>query len=279
MNRDSFAMEYSLDEAREQCLSAIRKLGWQLRHDMTDEDRIVCYVPIPNLLPQAPVYFVSLYALDSNHTQVVLIAADDDLSQAHADQDIARLNDAINSPSRSTVGESTGAAQIARQSEQGYLASGQGKCFISYRRHDSADAAGRIYDRLVARYGHDRIFKDVDNIPLGSDFRKVIGEAVSGCVVLLAIIGREWLTVGNEHGQRRIDDPTDFVRIEIEIALQRNIPVIPLLVRDASMPHASALPECLREMVYRNGIQVRSDPDFHRDMERLLQALDKLLEP
>jgi len=137
--------------------------------------------------------------------------------------------------------------------------------------------AGRIYDRLAGAFGAEQVFKDVDDIPLGRDFRKVIDQAVSGCDVLLVVIGRDWLDVRNEHGRRRIDDPADFVRLEIESALNREIPVIPLLVRDAMLPPADDLPGSLGELVYRNGIPVRADPDIHRDMDRLIQALRELV--
>jgi formylglycine-generating enzyme required for sulfatase activity len=141
------------------------------------------------------------------------------------------------------------------------------KVFISYRRDDSADVAGRIYDRLIARFGTGNVFKDVDSIPLGIDFRQHLTRAV---------IGRDWLRITNEAGQRRLDDPRDFVRIEIEAALQRDIPVIPLLVQRASMPAEEELPESLRGLAYRNGIAVRADPDFHRDMDRLIGQMERL---
>ena len=145
--------------------------------------------------------------------------------------------------------------------------------FISYRRDDSADIAGRIYDRLVQKFGREVIFKDVDTIPFGVDFRKHLNDAVEKCSVLLAVIGRQWLNMPNEAGKRRLDNPADFVRIEIEAALERNIPVVPLLVRGASMPKPGDLPSCLENLAYRNGLPVRSDPDFHRDMDRLIAGL------
>jgi hypothetical protein len=146
--------------------------------------------------------------------------------------------------------------------------------FISYRRSDSADITGRIYDRLIERFGKHPIFKDVDSIPLGLDFKDYLDEQVGKCNVLLAIIGDRWLDASDASGNRRLDDPSDFVKIEIESALQRNIPVIPLLVRGASMPNEENLPPSLRKLSYRNGIPIRPDPDFHRDMDRLIKALE-----
>jgi hypothetical protein len=151
----------------------------------------------------------------------------------------------------------------------------QSHIFVSYRRSDSADIAGRIYDRLIGKFGKGPIFKDVDSIPLGLDFKEYLDMKVGECDVFLAIIGNEWVSASDSTGKRRLDDPTDFVRIEIESALERKIPVIPLLVRDAHMPREDDLPSSLRKLVYRNGTPIRSDPDFHRDMDRLIAALEK----
>jgi formylglycine-generating enzyme required for sulfatase activity len=146
--------------------------------------------------------------------------------------------------------------------------------FISYRRDDSADVAGRIHDRLVQKYGTGAIVMDVDSIPLGVDFREFLGEAVGRCRVLLAVIGPQWLGIVN----RRRDDPLDFVRLEIEAALQRRIPVIPVTVGGAVMPGHDELPPPLQLLAFRNGLAVRRNPDFHRDMDRLLINLDRLLQ-
>jgi hypothetical protein len=271
MDQFQFTVEDAIVKVRNRCLSAIEALGWQVRHDLTQDYRITCYVPIADILPQAPVYTISLYPED-RVTHLVLVAANDALSQSHAQSDLPKLKAAIITgrvaPSPVETEPASSAGSRSRP-----------KCFISYRRYDSADVVGRIYDRLVAAYGADQIFKDVDNIPIGEDFRKILNEAVTSCAVLLVVIGRDWLTVTGEQGQRRLDDPGDFVRIEIEAALSNDIPVVPLLVREASMPREEDLSGSLRELVYRNGLQIRADPDFHRDMDRLIQALDRLLEP
>lgn len=145
--------------------------------------------------------------------------------------------------------------------------------FISYRRVDSDDIVGRIYDRLAEEFGKEAIFKDVDAIPLGSDFRQVIDEAVGRCQVLLAVIGRDWLTVTETDGSRRLDNSRDYVRSELELSLDRRILVIPLLVKGARMPDPKDLPLAIRNLAYCNGISIRSDPDFHRDMDRLIEAI------
>jgi hypothetical protein len=147
------------------------------------------------------------------------------------------------------------------------------KIFLSYRRDDSADATGRIYDRLVQRFGKEQIFKDVDSIPLGVDFREHLGNVVGRCNLVLVVIGDRWIDAGPA-GARRLDDAADFVRIEIEAALERKIPVVPVLVRGATIPADSALPPSLRALAYRNGMSVRPGPDFHRDMDRLIAGLE-----
>ena len=149
-----------------------------------------------------------------------------------------------------------------------------GSVFISYRRDDSADITGRIYDRLIQHFSREIVFKDVDSIPLGIDFRQHLEGALDQCRVLLAILGDQWMGSEIAEGKRRIDDPRDHVRLELEVALSRNIPVIPVLVRKASIPAEDALPPSLRSLAYRNGIQVRPDPDFHGDIDRLIKGIE-----
>jgi hypothetical protein len=152
-----------------------------------------------------------------------------------------------------------------------------GKVFLSYRRDDSADVAGRMYDRLVQRFGKEQVFKDVDSIRLGVDFRRHLQQAVGECDILLAVVGDRWSVSGGAEGQKRLDDPKDYVRIELEAALARDIPIIPVLVRGANFPAEGELPASLQSLVYRNGMSVRTDPDFHRDMDRLIEGLERLL--
>jgi eukaryotic-like serine/threonine-protein kinase len=151
--------------------------------------------------------------------------------------------------------------------------------FISYRRSDSPDATGRIYDRLVSEFGKAQVFKDVDSIPLGQDFRGHLNGIVSECGVMLAIIGPRWTDASGKAGHRRLEDPDDFVRIELEAALARDIPVVPVLVAHAPIPLASELPASLASMAFRQSIEVRPDPDFHNDATRLVTALRGILDP
>jgi hypothetical protein len=147
------------------------------------------------------------------------------------------------------------------------------RLFISYRRDDSADVTGRLYDRLAARFGRDRVFKDVDSIPPGVDFRAYLQDMIGACDLVIAVIGGKWVSAGDEKS-RRLDDPNDFVRIELETALLRRIPVVPVLVGGARMPSAGELPSTLGALVYRQGQALRPDPDFHRDVDRLIQGLE-----
>lgn len=143
------------------------------------------------------------------------------------------------------------------------------KLFLSYRRDDTADVAGRISDRLVQQFGKNNVFTDVDSIPLGVNFATHIDNQVSQCDIFLAAMGPDWL----KHLNNRLDDPKDFVRIEIEAALKRGIPVIPLLVRGGSVPIQEKLPVSLSELAYRQGTLIRSDTGFHSDVDRLIKAL------
>ena len=149
--------------------------------------------------------------------------------------------------------------------------------FVSYRHEDSRHQTDRLFDRLEDRFGAGQVFQDVDSIPLGLDFRKVLTERVAGCDLCVAVIGDAWLSIAGKSGTRRIDDPADFVRIEIEAALGRNIPVIPVLVGNASVPQVEELPESLRELAYRQGLHVRPDPDFRHDVERLIRGIEDVV--
>lgn len=151
--------------------------------------------------------------------------------------------------------------------------------FLSYRRSDGADVAGRIYDRLAARFGTGGVFKDVDSIPLSVAFPKYLRDVLKKVRVVLAIIGPGWLAARDTAGKRRLDDPTDFVRLELEAALALDVPIVPVMVANAAMPAAPELPEAIRSLVFRNGLPVRADPDFHRDMDRLIEKLETMLDP
>ena len=149
----------------------------------------------------------------------------------------------------------------------------EGRIFISYRRQESAYAAGWLYDRLAERFGAEQIFKDVDSIELGDDFVKELGEAVGAADVFLALIGDRWLTVADDHGVRRLEDPDDFVRLELEAALTRKMRIIPILVEGAHMPREDELPPSLRPLARRQALEL-SPSRFSADTGRLLHALE-----
>ena len=151
-----------------------------------------------------------------------------------------------------------------------------GRIFISYRRDETAYPAGWLYDRLAQHFGAGQIFKDVDSIELGDDFVQVITRAVGSCDVLLALIGEQWLTITDAQGQRRLNDPDDFVRLEIEAALARDVRIIPILVDGARMPNADELPAGLASLTRRQALEL-SPSRFEYDTSRLLKILDMTL--
>jgi hypothetical protein len=144
--------------------------------------------------------------------------------------------------------------------------------FISYRRGDSEGESGRLFDDLVNRFGERSVFMDVAGIAPGRDFRKAIEESVATCGALLAIVGPTWASVLDVDAHRRLDDPADFVRLEIANALTRDVPVIPVLVRGAKMPRADELPADLRELAFRNAVEI-SHARWKADVSVLVEAL------
>lgn len=149
--------------------------------------------------------------------------------------------------------------------------------FLSYRKKDSSDITGRMFDHLSRRFGVSNIFRDIDSIPPGADFRKTLRIAVQSCGVMVAVIGNAWLDAKDAAGNRRLDDVDDWVRIELEAALERDIPVIPALLGDAVLPDAAKLPDPLTVLTFRQATRVRPDPDFATDIERLARALESYL--
>jgi len=150
------------------------------------------------------------------------------------------------------------------------------KLLISYRRSDSDAMAGRIRDNLAAYYGNDAVFIDVDSIPFGTDFREHIKEAFGDHDLLIAVVGQKWL--GQRKGGRtRIQDESDPVRVEIEMALQRDMPIVPVLVNGARMPKPTDLPETLKAFSFRNAAEIDSGRDFRQHMDRVIRSVDEIL--
>jgi hypothetical protein len=144
--------------------------------------------------------------------------------------------------------------------------------FISYRRDDTEGEAGRLFDDLVRAYGEESVFMDVTAIEPGLDFRKAIDANVASCGVLLAMIGPTWGSVSDAGGSRRLDNPTDFVRLEIASALARQIAVIPVLVHGAKMPPLDQLPDDLKDLRYRNSVEL-THARWNSDVALLVTAL------
>jgi YVTN family beta-propeller protein len=150
------------------------------------------------------------------------------------------------------------------------------RVFINYRRADTSAYAGRLADSLIARFGADSVFMDIDTIPLGADFRDVIDEALSDCDVVLALIGREWLQLLGSNRRHRNDNTNDYVRLELEAALRRRgVLVVPILVQGADMPPERELPSSLAPITFRNNFEL-SDRRWRADVETLCTALEAL---
>jgi hypothetical protein len=146
---------------------------------------------------------------------------------------------------------------------------------ISYRREDSGVITGRIFDRLVARYGREAIFRDIDNVPFGVDFRTHIDQVLGASDVVVAVVGPQW--AGPPASPSRLGNSADPVRVEIETALRKGAPLIPVLVFGAAMPAGDQLPESLKDFAYRNAVQLDAGQDFDVHMARLIRAVDGIL--
>jgi hypothetical protein len=144
-----------------------------------------------------------------------------------------------------------------------------GRIFMNYRRDDTPWPSNWLYHELAEHFGKDQIFKDIDSIRPGDDFADVITDAVERCDVLLAIIGQGWLTSSDKDGRRRLDDPDDFVRLEIEAAIKRNVRIIPVLVDGTTMRRAGELPPSLAKLTRRQALEL-SHSGFKSETSRLL---------
>jgi TIR domain len=149
---------------------------------------------------------------------------------------------------------------------------------ISYRRQDSSPVAGRLYDRLQAEFGKGSVFMDFDSIPYGVDFREHIKQTLQRAKVVVAIIGPDWIGA-KDLANRRIDDPTDFVRLEVASALENGLPIIPVLVNNTPMPEAKSLPRELEGLAFRNGLALDTGIDFHHHADRLIAGIHRVIDP
>ena len=156
------------------------------------------------------------------------------------------------------------------------MASDTKAVFISYRRAAGAGYAGRIADTLVEHFGEDKVFRDIDSLEPGLDFAEAIERALESSEVLIAVIGTNWLTATDAAGQKRLENPDDYVRTEIATALKRNIRVIPLLIQGAAMPSARELPDDLAPLSRRNAFEIH-DSSWRDDIRRLVTALERAI--
>ena len=150
--------------------------------------------------------------------------------------------------------------------------------FISYRRTSTAGEARALFNDLAARLGENSVFMDVQSIALGRDFRDVLREVTASCDLMLVLIGLNWADAKDERGRIRLEDPDDYVRLEIEAALKRNIPITPEMVQGADMPAPEQLPVEIRNLAYRNGFEL-SHARWESDVREMIRRLDLHVPP
>jgi len=150
------------------------------------------------------------------------------------------------------------------------------RIFVSYRREDTQQAAGRLFDRLVERFGDAEVFRDIDRIPAGVNFGDHIIERLKRCDVVLVLIGQRWLAPSGgllSFWRSRLHNKNDWVRQEIEVAIRTSVPIVPVLIDDAPMPNFSALPKALRPLATKNAVKLR-DNSYGHDLSRLTETID-----
>jgi hypothetical protein len=147
--------------------------------------------------------------------------------------------------------------------------------FISYRREDASGEARSIYQELASVFPK-HLFMDVDSITKGRDFGLALTDTLKRCSVMLVLVGQRWLDARDDSGKRKLDDPNDFVRLEIAAALKRNIPLIPVLIQGTKMPKADELPDDLKPLAMRQAAIITHE-NFSGDMDRFARDLEPLL--
>ena len=143
---------------------------------------------------------------------------------------------------------------------------------MSYRREDSAGWAGRLVDDLAEKFGAANVFQDIHSITAGMDFVDAMNETLQKTDCALVVIGPFWLSLRDEEGGRRLDDASDYVRLEVATALRRGSPVIPVLVGGAKMPTPASLPEELKPLARRNAAEL-TDKRWSYDLDQLARAI------
>ncbi len=246
---------------------------------------------VPKGLDQSVTEFEYREAMAGNKPIVTLLMADDaplsakdiDRGPAAARIDGFRAELATNhvvgffkTPEEAAAASTTALGRLSGSVQTRQLSSQpQPAIFISYRRQDTQDVVSRLYDQLIARFGHDNVFMDMSSIPLGVDFRQILVDAIHRSSAMLVVIGADWLGAESREGVRRLDVPNDFIRLEVETALQAKLAVIPLVVDDARMPDSSELPDSLSELALQNAIRIRRGAEFRTDMDHLVYAIQQ----
>jgi carbon monoxide dehydrogenase subunit G len=179
-----------------------------------------------------------------------------------------------NAPVRTPEPVGPGSDQVKTATASASVA--PGRIFVNYRRDDAPSACAWLFDILEQHFGKDQVFKDIDSIRPGDNFVEKMTAAVERCDVLLALIGRQWLSISDQDGRRRLDNPKDWVRLEIEEAITRNVLIIPILVEGARMPRPDELPPRLADLAQRQALEL-SPTRFKRDIDELLRELDRIL--
>lgn len=151
--------------------------------------------------------------------------------------------------------------------------------FLSYRRDDTEHITGRIRDRLGAYFGDHAIFRDVDSIPPGMDFVRKVEETIRAAQVLVALIGPQWAEAVDRQGRRRLEQSDDPVRFELETAFSVGLPIVPVLVKQATMPSRDDLPPSLAALTLINAVMIPPEPYFSEGVKRLSAAIESLLHP
>jgi hypothetical protein len=150
--------------------------------------------------------------------------------------------------------------------------------YLSYRRRESAAYAGRLFDQLNSHFGPGSVFMDIGGIARGQDFAQAIESALNACEVVLVLIGNTWASCTGQDGRRRLDDPRDWVRLEVAAALRRDILVVPVLIDGARLPDPASLPEELRPLCQRNACEL-SDLRWAYDVGELVKDVEKMVRP
>lgn len=148
--------------------------------------------------------------------------------------------------------------------------------FLCYRRSDTGGVAGRLYDRLLTEYTDDDVFRDIDDIPGGANFVAASEKALAGAKVFIALVGTDWLDVKGKSGERRLAKPSDRVRVEVEMALRLEVPILPVLVDGAEMPTSDDLPDSMASFAFYNARHLDAH-SFDHHSQRILQEVNRIV--